>query len=51
MLADTGAPAVITITSDDDDVFYCSSRNKTLLTVINLFGLGIRHYGQEVKHM
>jgi hypothetical protein len=26
----------------DDDVFYCSFRNKTLLAAIYLFGLGIR---------
>ena len=31
-------------------IFYCSYRNKFLHAAIYLFGLGIRHYGQEFKH-
>ena len=33
----------------DDDFFYCSFRNKTLLTAIYLFGLGIRHLSNMHK--
>jgi len=32
-------------------IFYCSYRNKILHAAIYMFGLGIRHYGQELKHM
>jgi hypothetical protein len=35
----------------DDDSFYCSYRNKILHAAIYLSGLGIRHSGQELKHM
>ena len=50
LVSNSGAWAIVGYYSDDV-VFYCSFRIKTVLTAIYLFGLGIRHYGQEIKHM